>query len=321
VTDDPAAPTEESLLAYLRAHPGMARPVHRAVVLYARRGRPFAWREVGEWPRTLDRLVVDGVLGWVDRLGYAVADPQAALRAVARYEAEVRRAQAEPAASAAEVAPPPGAPPDLFGDIVGFDGPKRQILLALAARDPVHVLLTGPPASAKSLFLEGLARLPGAVYRFGDGITRSGLRRYLLEEKVPYLVIDEIEKFKEDEDTALLEFMERQRVSMLVTGVNRDEAVNIRVFAAANKPDRMREELLSRFHKIMLPAYTPEEFQRVAYRYLVKRGTSDPLARLIAIEVSGRTRDLRDARRIGSMARTEADARFLIDQLGKEARL
>ena len=211
--------------------------------------------------------------------------------------------------------------PDLFGEVVGFEGPKRQLLLALAARDPVHVLLTGPPASAKSLFLEGLARLPGAVYRFGDGITRSGLRRYLLEEKVPYLIIDEIEKFREDEDTALLEFMERQRVSMLVTGVSRDEAVNIRVFAAANRIERMRPELLSRFHKVTLPAYSAEEFQMVAYRYLCKRGTSDALARLIAVEVSARSRDIRDARRIGSMARTEADARFLIDQLGKEAKL
>lgn len=311
--------TEDQLLAYFHGHPSYAAPVRDALRWALRNDRPFAWYEAKVLGRVLDRLTLDGILDRRDGARYTFRSLAPTVQAIVRYYAERRRALEPVPEGVSDVRLPAGAPPALFSEIIGYESPKRQLLMALNAPEPVHVLLHGPPATAKSLFLEGLATLPGAVYRFGDSIRRAGLRRYLIDEKPPYLIIDEIEKFQEDEDTALLEFMERQRVSMMATGANRDEAVNVRVFAAANYIGRMRPELISRFHRITLKEYTVEEFRMVAQQYLVKKGTPAALAGMIAEGVADRSRDIRDCRRIASMSRTAADAAFLISELGREA--
>jgi predicted ATPase with chaperone activity len=41
----------------------------------------------------------------------------------------------------------------LFDDIVGFEDVKDLFKMAIQAERPVHLLLCGPPASAKSLFM------------------------------------------------------------------------------------------------------------------------------------------------------------------------
>jgi hypothetical protein len=43
----------------------------------------------------------------------------------------------------------------LFDDICGFDDVKDLFKMAIQAERPVHLLLCGPPASAKSLFMVG----------------------------------------------------------------------------------------------------------------------------------------------------------------------
>jgi len=321
-----SGPTPEEVQIYLRNHPGIAADIRDALGWSLKHdGAPFRWDEC--YPvvsdRLLHRLLLDGLMVRVKGDRYRFVDLLATAQGLVLWQAEVkvRTAQMEEArfSRAASVTPPPGAPGDMFSEIIGYESPKRQIFLALSAPEPVHILLEGPPATAKSLFLEGLATLPGSVYRFGDAISRAGIRRLLMDEKPPYLIIDELDKISPEDDTAMLEFMERQRASMTKTGINRDEAVNIRVFAAANRTNRMRPELLSRFHRIKLKDYTQEEFRAVARAYLKKRGIPADLATLIADSVAGRTRDIRDCRRIASMARTPEDVQFLIGELGKEA--
>jgi holliday junction DNA helicase RuvB len=314
-------PDEESTLRYFHAHPAAVPWVRDALRWALPHPRPFRWWEAKVPGRALDRLVLDGLLDRREGPCYEFRDAQACLRALVRYAGEVQTVRERALQGGPAPPVPVGAPADLFSEIIGYDSVKRQVLMALAAPEPVHVLLHGPPATAKSLFLEGLATLPGAVYRFADAVRKAGLRRYLIQEKPPYLVLDEIEKFSEDEDTALLEFMERQRVSMMVTGASRDEAINIRVFAAANRIERLRPELVSRFHRIVLREYTVEEFRMVARQYLVKRGVGAHMAAAIADGVAERTRDIRDCRRIGSMSRTREDADFLLNQLGREAQV
>ena len=316
--------TEASALDYLRAHPAALPHLRACVVWASRHPAPFHWWEVRVWQKVLDRLTVDGLLQRLEGASYVVVDAQAVLRGIARFEGEQREAEDRIRQNpGAPVAPPPGAPRDLFSEIIGFEQVKRRLLLALGSPDPAdgHALLYGPPATAKSLFMEALASLPGAVYRFADGMSRAGIRRYLLDERPPYLVIDEFDKFSPEDDTVLLEFLERQRVSQLVTGRNRDEAVNIRVYAAANNISRVRPELLSRFDKIRFAEYTLEEFRQIAHQYLVRRGTDPGVAELIAAEVAVKTRDIRDARRIAGRSRSIEDARFLLDELNREARV
>jgi Holliday junction DNA helicase RuvB len=47
----------------------------------------------------------------------------------------------------------------LFHDIVGFEDVKYLFRIAIEAERPVHLLLCGPPASAKSLFMSSLTNL------------------------------------------------------------------------------------------------------------------------------------------------------------------
>ena len=42
---------------------------------------------------------------------------------------------------------------DLFDDIIGYEDVKELFKMAIRAERPVHLLLCGPPASAKSLFM------------------------------------------------------------------------------------------------------------------------------------------------------------------------
>jgi hypothetical protein len=44
----------------------------------------------------------------------------------------------------------------LFNPIIGFDDIKEIFQLSIKADKPVHILLVGPPASAKSLFMNCL---------------------------------------------------------------------------------------------------------------------------------------------------------------------
>jgi len=78
-------------------------------------------------------------------------------------------------------------PTDLFSVIVGFEDVKAVVRRSLEAERPVHVLLVGPPSTAKSLFLMELSRLPNARYALGGGrSSRAGVSRnkpFLLRHK------------------------------------------------------------------------------------------------------------------------------------------
>jgi predicted ATPase with chaperone activity len=47
----------------------------------------------------------------------------------------------------------------LFGDIIGYDHIKRLFRMALDSGSVVHILLVGPTASAKTMFLSSLIHL------------------------------------------------------------------------------------------------------------------------------------------------------------------
>jgi Holliday junction DNA helicase RuvB len=331
MTEDPLGPppdpTEASVLSYFHSHPALVRPTRDALVWAKRHPAPFTWWEAKVIARQLDRLTLDGILDRVSGGRYKFRDEDAVARAIVRYVGEVNRLRAEAANPSVEFPRPIGAPPNIFADIVGYETVKRQVLRALTADEPVHVLLWGSPSTGKSLFLEGIQSIPGTVTKFADAVSRAGLRRFLLSDEqrgsdaVRVLCLDELDKMPEEDTSALLEILERQRVSMLVTGVDRDEAVNVRVFAAANRIDRMPPELLSRFHKIQIVPYTVEEFIFVATQHLLKRKTPPNIAKILAEGVAERTKDIRDCRRGALMSHSENDAWEFVNGLGREARV
>src|SRR5215211_1285073 len=75
---------------------------------------------------------------------------------------------------------------DLFDEVVGFDDVKDLFKMAIRAERPVHLLLCGPPASAKSLFMRSLSRLERSYYAVGSSSTKSRIFDYLFEHRPRY---------------------------------------------------------------------------------------------------------------------------------------
>ena len=40
-----------------------------------------------------------------------------------------------------------------FSDIVGYPDIKKLFMKSVVSKEPIHILLTGPPASSKTVFL------------------------------------------------------------------------------------------------------------------------------------------------------------------------
>jgi holliday junction DNA helicase RuvB len=82
----------------------------------------------------------------------------------------------------------------LFEDIIGYDDIKRLFRMAINANDPVHILLIGPPASAKTLFMRTLTQLQNSYFTDGSNSTKAGMIDYIFNNEPKYLLIDEIDK-------------------------------------------------------------------------------------------------------------------------------
>jgi replication-associated recombination protein RarA len=103
----------------------------------------------------------------------------------------------------------------LFDDIVGFEDVKYLFRIAIEAERSVHLLLCGPPASAKSLFMRSLTKLERSYYAVGSSSTKSGIFDYLFEYRPRYFIVDELEKMNKKDQTSLLSLMESGILSEL----------------------------------------------------------------------------------------------------------
>ena len=190
----------------------------------------------------------------------------------------------------------------LFSLVVGQERVKQLMRFALKADQPVHCLLIGPPGCAKSLMLSDIARLPGAEMYVGSTTTRAGLIALLLGAKPRYLILDEIDKMKDEDRAPLLNLMETGLVTRLQHGVQNRVQMETKVFAGANDVRKISDPILSRFAKFELPPYTPREFVDVAKQVLIQReGLGPEMAQLIATEVVQYSLDIRDAVRVARM--------------------
>ncbi|MBS7288793.1 MAG: AAA family ATPase, partial [Candidatus Freyarchaeota archaeon] len=191
----------------------------------------------------------------------------------------------------------------------GYNDVKEMFLSALRAKTPVHFLMVGPPATAKSLFLEELSRIPGSTFVVAGTTTGPGLRDLLLEQKPHILLIDELDKVRSTQDiSVLLTLMERQ-VLYVTTVRHGRQVVHLpcRVFAATNKTERIPPELLSRFVVLNFKPYTDGELKRVMVKVLTEREYCEAgMARYIAEKlIAEGFRDPRDAVKAARLARAK----------------
>lgn len=201
-------------------------------------------------------------------------------------------------------------PPDLFDVIVGHDEVKWLLRKSLKA-ERHHVLLVGPPATAKTLFLLEIARLPGAVFIDATHSTRVGLRELILTLRPRYVLIDEIDKVvNEDFWHGLNNIMETGIVSYSKAGEAVNVRVNVNIYATANTKRFIHETLLSRFDVIEMEPYDDETLRGIIVRLLVKHyKKSERLAERIADLVINDlgSRDVRDAIKAAKVIDSEED--------------
>jgi Holliday junction DNA helicase RuvB len=257
----------------------------------------WAWRHVRIWPATLSRLFKDGYLENVFRsnsyTGYRLTELGKQLVTDAMSE--------EPAQTTDE----PIQADSLFADIIGHDYVKELLLACLLAEKPVHVLLAGPPALAKSLFLWDIERAAGerAIWLVGSATSKAGLWDIVAERHPQIILIDELDKMNAADTAALLSLMEGGRLVRAKRGRELNLSNQLRVVAASNRLNILSPELKSRFAIRKLTAYNREDYLTVVRGVLARReGLTQELADEVACRLDGISQDVRDAIRVARLA-------------------
>jgi len=204
-------------------------------------------------------------------------------------------------------------PTDLFDFIIGHEGIKDLLTRSLLSVRPVHVLLVGPPATAKSMFMGELGRLPFSRFALGGSTRKGGLEDYLLEFRPRYLIIDEIDKMDMRDMSVLLSLMESGIVTRLKKRMRETEQITTWVFGGANRDGGIWAELKSRFFIVHLKEYPQADFIAIVKAVLTTREKVDPdIANVIAYSLSQQTRDVREAVHFGRLCKTRDDVAQLM---------
>ncbi|MDP2728428.1 MAG: hypothetical protein Q8P59_12920 [Dehalococcoidia bacterium] len=198
-------------------------------------------------------------------------------------------------------------PANLFNQIVGHDEVKYWMGKSLKAERPTHILLIGPPATAKSMFLEDLGSLPGAQYCLGGSSSKAGIAEFLLYFQPKFLIIDELEKMDRQDFSVLLSLMSSGLVTRMKKGMRETERLHTTVYAGVNRADNLPPELLSRFIQFIFVTYTLQEFIEVSTKVITDMGKDAGLARYIAEKVALRTRDVRQAVLVGNIVESKEE--------------
>jgi len=187
----------------------------------------------------------------------------------------------------------------LFDEIVGYDHIKKLFRMSFESESAVHILLVGPPASAKTMFLTSLMQqLKSSYFADGSSSTKAGMIDYLLTNKPRYLLIDEIDKMARKDQTFLRNLMETGIVSETKYGKTRATQIKTSVFATSNNTKNLSVPLLSRFFIVELEPYTYEQFCEIIDELLLRHGVDGEVANVVAE---------------AALAKSLEDVRFLVE--------
>jgi len=252
----------------------------------------WTWRDVQSPPFVVHALLINGLISCVFQSNknktYKLTD---AGRSFEVYKEE-------PAEHEVDMS-------SLFADIVGYNNVKEVLRESLQLEKPIHVLLHGGPAIAKSMFLYDIERVggPSAMTLLGSATSHAGLWDLLAERKPKWVLVDEIDKMSLVDMAGLLSLMEQGRIIRAKVGRKLDVQLDCCVVAAANRVSKLPPELLSRFAKFHLGEYNTGDFITVVENVLVKReNMSDSDAHEVATRLVGFSHDVRDAIRVARLA-------------------
>ncbi|MGH9922030.1 MAG: ATP-binding protein [Nitrososphaerales archaeon] len=206
---------------------------------------------------------------------------------------------------------------EIFKVIIGHEDVKRIFKMSLSSDNPVHILLVGPPASAKTLFMLELMKLQRSYFTLGSHSTKSGLVDYLFAKRPRYLIIDEIEHMNAKDTTVLLSLMQTGILSETKHEKTRSTQLKTWVFGSCNSTDKLPKPLLSRFLVLMFKRYTYDDFKKISNNVLIMDGIDPELADYVSDVVWGKmnSKDVRDSIKIARLAKSKKDVDWLVQTL------
>jgi Holliday junction resolvasome RuvABC ATP-dependent DNA helicase subunit len=212
-----------------------------------------------------------------------------------------------------------------FSSIVGYSDLKRILMKAIVSKEPIHILLTGPPATSKTVFLLEMRReLDNSHFVDGTATSGKGMIDFLFDNpKTEYLLIDEVDKINKKDQTVLYNVMETgilaETKSNRTTG-SRQQKMKLKIFATGNELERLQIAFRSRFMEFYLSEYSLKEFFEITKRLLYSRyKLSEEIAAAIADVVWNdiKTRDIRDVLQIAKLAHNVDDVQDVARTLMK----
>lgn len=198
----------------------------------------------------------------------------------------------------------------LFENIVGYDEIKKIFNYVLNSSLPVHILLVGPPGSAKTLFLMECMKLPRSYFTLGSHSTKAGMLDYLFNNRPKNLIVDEIEYMAVKDQAALLSLMETGILSETKFEKTRQSVMRTWVFASCNDEKKLLTPLLSRFFVLYFKKYDYKTFEKISNHILkTECNLEKELSTLIASMVWNKlkSRDIRDCIKIGKISKNKDD--------------
>jgi holliday junction DNA helicase RuvB len=194
----------------------------------------------------------------------------------------------------------PNTKNQFFENVYGYDNIKRLFRMALEStqhtQHTTSILLSGPPASAKTLFLQSLIKLQDSYFIDCSNATKSGLVDYIFNNKPKHLLLDELDKLSRIDQTFLLNLMETGIVGETKYKKTRSMEIKTSVFATSNDIGKIIPSLRSRFFIVKLEPYTYEQFHHITLRLLTsdKHNIDEEIAKATAYTVWNTTQNIRD---------------------------
>jgi replication-associated recombination protein RarA len=206
----------------------------------------------------------------------------------------------------------------LFENVYGYDNIKKLFKMALQSGHNTSILLSGPPASAKTLFLQSLMKLQDSYFIDCSNATKCGMIDYIFDHKPKYLLLDELDKLSKKDQTFLLNLIETGIVSETKHNKTRSMEIKTSVFATSNNTQKIILPLQSRFFIVRLEPYTYEQFSDITVRLLTasnQHNVNEEIAKATtdAVWNTSTARNIRDCVRVAKMAKSVEDVNWLVN--------
>jgi replication-associated recombination protein RarA len=212
----------------------------------------------------------------------------------------------------------------IFNNVIGYGDIKLLLYKMITSKYTNSVLLTGPPASSKTVFiLELFDHFKNRAY-FVDGTTASGMGiiDYLFDHTdLKFLLIDEIDKLNKKDQKVLLNVMETGILSEVKAKSKssksaRQTHMHLSIYATSNDTSNILTPLLSRFIKLNLPEYDLEIFTEICQKLLSRKYDKDhETMQAIVRYVWEHTRDVREAIAIAKIVDTSNEVNSIASTL------